>query len=82
MLDPITILDHVILVIPGPECGTEVHAPFAVLVGGQRLRCLGCDHWFRMGFEGDLLPQFEANFQGIQDQIRQQGFWVEVRPYP
>ena len=67
MLDPITILDHVILVIPCPECGTEVHAPFTAVTGdGQELRCLGCDTGFQMKIGGRAMPQVEAAFQRIQ----------------
>jgi len=67
MLDPITILDHVILVIPCPECGTEVHAPFTAVTGdGQELRCLGCDMGFQMKIGGRAMPQVEAAFQRIQ----------------
>ena len=83
MLDPITILDHVVLVILCPECGTEVRTPFTAVTGdGQELHCLGCDMGFRMKIGGRAMPQVEAAFQRIQDQLRQQGCWVEVRPYP
>lgn len=82
MLEPLKLLDYVVLVIACPECQTEVRTTFTALVRGQELHCLGCDLGFQMSVIGQAMPQVEAAFQRVQTQFREQGCWVEVRVYP
>ena len=80
--EPIKLLDVLVLVVPCPSCHNPVHVPFSAAVRGQELDCLLCHQPLGMKIGRNKVEAFEPGFQVLQAQIREQGCWVEVRPFP
>ena len=82
MQEPIKLFDYLHIVTSCRGCGHRICLPFSLVLTGQEIECPVCDYAYGFGLGGDLAPKIEEGFQKIQAQLRDEGCWVEVRPYP
>lgn len=80
MPDPITLMDHLTIVIPCGECQNEVNVPFSLASARQSLDCGVCGTIITFHLSGTMTGAVEKGFQDIQRHIRDAGCSVGVRP--
>lgn len=82
MIEPVSFMEYLDLVSVCPYCKKEARMAFSQAVNTKEIQCVGCAQGFAVDVEAPLMIQVATALERLQEQLRETGCWVEVRPYP
>ena len=77
-----TLANYLVVSAWCSRCKSPIRVPFSDLAQSQRLSCGICGLSWEFDLDADALSSIDRNFRRLEDPIRDQEAWVEVRSYP